>query len=223
MFPTWEQGAGSGAMESTYMVKQERAARTRSALIAAAAEVFSREGYCNASLVAISGQAGVTNGALHFHFPTKSALAAAVTTAAARRFEGVVAQGERRMGQGGALQLLIDTSHVLVCRLREDTVLRAGFDLGGDPGSPQGLDEVSGLWQRWVESTLERADTAGELLDGVSAEHVAIAVVAGTVGFQVLAKRDPRWASHRVLTRFWCLLLPRVSAVPAELRGGGSG
>lgn len=60
------------------MVKQERAARTRRTLIRAAAEVFAREGFAPASLTTISRQAGVSNGALHFHFTSKNALAQAV-------------------------------------------------------------------------------------------------------------------------------------------------
>ena len=55
------------------MVKQERALRTREALIESAAEVFDREGFSVASLTAISSRAGVSNGALHFHFASKAA------------------------------------------------------------------------------------------------------------------------------------------------------
>ena len=60
------------------MVKQERAARTRQALIQAAAEVFAEEGFVTASLSTISRRAGVSNGALHFHFANKGMLADAV-------------------------------------------------------------------------------------------------------------------------------------------------
>ncbi|WP_228121232.1 helix-turn-helix domain-containing protein [Streptomyces fagopyri] len=64
------------------MVKQVRAARTRQALVRAAAEVFADDGYALASLPAISRRAGVSTGALHFHFPSKDLLAREVEAAA---------------------------------------------------------------------------------------------------------------------------------------------
>ncbi|WP_159062215.1 TetR family transcriptional regulator, partial [Streptomyces caniscabiei] len=67
------------------MAKQERAVRTRENLIRSAAEVFDREGYAVASITTISARAGVSNGALHFHFASKAALAEAVAEAAALR------------------------------------------------------------------------------------------------------------------------------------------
>ncbi len=65
------------------MAKQERAARTRWLLIQAAAETFVQKGFTRASIAAISRQAGVSNGALHFHYETKDALADAVEQSAA--------------------------------------------------------------------------------------------------------------------------------------------
>ena len=71
------------------MVKQERALRTRRALVRAAAEVFAGEGFAPASLTAISRRAGVSNGALHFHFPNKKALARAVEEEALETVRGI--------------------------------------------------------------------------------------------------------------------------------------
>ncbi|NEE26311.1 TetR family transcriptional regulator, partial [Streptomyces sp. SID7982] len=60
------------------MTKQERATRTRQALIRSAAVVFEQHGYAQARLVLISSGAGVSTGALHFHFENKAAVAEAV-------------------------------------------------------------------------------------------------------------------------------------------------
>ncbi|MFD9779292.1 TetR family transcriptional regulator [[Kitasatospora] papulosa] len=60
------------------MVKQERAARTRQALLNAAAEEFDRHGYDGTSLNRVCRAAGITIGALTFHFSTKAELADAV-------------------------------------------------------------------------------------------------------------------------------------------------
>ncbi|MGW7594625.1 ScbR family autoregulator-binding transcription factor [Streptomyces rubiginosohelvolus] len=205
------------------MVKQERAVRTRNALIAAAAEDFSRMGYSPSSLLSISRHAGVTSGALHFHFPTKAALASAVMAAAIQRLHGIAERCEKRRTEGAALQLLIDAGHELVQQLRDDVVLRAGFDLEGDPGCPRGAGEVRGHWYQWVRATLEGAREAGELRQGASVENVANAVFVYTVGIQMLGRRDAEWVSRRTLTRFWCLVLPRIAAGEDGLDVAGSG
>ncbi|MFE4917199.1 TetR family transcriptional regulator [Streptomyces sp. NPDC056652] len=73
------------------MVKQDRVARTRQSLIRAGAEVYAREGFAPASLSVISRRAGVGNGALHFHFASKGALARAVGDEVARTVRRIAA------------------------------------------------------------------------------------------------------------------------------------
>ncbi|MFF5310100.1 TetR family transcriptional regulator [Streptomyces massasporeus] len=64
------------------MTEQDRAVRTRLALIRSAAEQFEARGYFRAGLAEISAGAGVGSGALHFHFANKDAVAEAVEQAA---------------------------------------------------------------------------------------------------------------------------------------------
>ncbi|WP_329391851.1 TetR/AcrR family transcriptional regulator (plasmid) [Streptomyces sp. NBC_01351] len=194
------------------MVKQERAARTRDTLIRSAAEIFDRDGFPVASLAAISSLAGVSNGALHFHFANKAALADAVEAAALSRLlavtDAVLPIGAPRV------QLLVDVTHGLAGALRGDVVLRAGFELSGEASRASQAD-LRERWRRWVEETLKRADAEGELRPEVAAGDAGGAVVAATVGFEVLGARDAEWLSASTVTRFWRLLLPTL--VPAEL------
>ncbi|MFE0105073.1 ScbR family autoregulator-binding transcription factor [Streptomyces sp. NPDC059009] len=187
------------------MAKQERAVRTRNALIESAAELFDRDGFEVASLATISARAGVSNGALHFHFSSKAALADAVAQAAAERLRQIMAQDTE-----GALQALIDATHDLIRGLSQDVVLRAGFDLSDNIEQPRPGEDLRRTWQSWVEDVLARADGEGALASGVSAEDVVTAVVAATVGFETLGSQDERWLSHATLTRFWALMLPRL-------------
>ncbi|MFH0246535.1 ScbR family autoregulator-binding transcription factor [Streptomyces sp. HK10] len=203
------------------MAKQERALRTREALIKSAATVFSRDGFSVASLSAISTRAGVSTGALHFHFENKAALADAVEDEAARRLGAIT--GAHRDPAGNALQMLVNASHELARGLTGDVVLRAGFDLSGSQVLREGRN-LRRQWQQWVEETLERAAEEG-LLDTVTPEQVATAVVAATTGFEVLGTQDPEWLAPCTITRFWQLLLPRLAAasVLGGLTAAGSG
>ncbi|MFF1716113.1 ScbR family autoregulator-binding transcription factor [Streptomyces sp. NPDC058268] len=210
------------------MVKQERALRTRRSLIRAAAEVFAEEGYAPASLTTISKRAGVSNGALHFHFASKQALARAVEEEASeslRRITGPVAEAE-----GGMLQVLVDATYGLMNRLAGDVVVRAGFELGGDRCRGGADSRLRRDWQQWVEEALRRVQREGRLAEGVSPDTAAAVIVAVTVGFEVLGAGNPGWLTERSFGGFWELLLPglaqepgQVSACPGEGLGGGPG
>ena len=191
------------------MARQERAVRTRNALIESAAELFDRDGFETASLSTISARAGVSNGALHFHFASKAALAGAVCEAAAQRL-GRITEGGGEQGDG-ALQILIDASHALLRGFSHDVVLRAGFDLGDSPESTGAGEDLHRRWQGWVEAVFAQADREGTLAGDVSAQDAALAVVAAVAGFEALGGQDPQWLSPATLTRFWGLLLPRLA------------
>jgi AcrR family transcriptional regulator len=190
------------------MVRQQRAVRTRNALIESAAELFDRDGFEVSSLSTISARAGVSNGALHFHFSNKAALADAVWEAAAERLRGITEQPPATH----PLQSLIDATHELCRSLDDDVVLRAGFELCHNKSRTLGDGEETLRlnWQRWVEDILVRADTQGALARDVTARDAAAMVTAATVGLQVLRAQNSHWVSHHTVTRFWSLLLPRL-------------
>ncbi|WP_458248254.1 ScbR family autoregulator-binding transcription factor [Streptomyces sp. MAI_2237] len=198
------------------MVKQERAARTRQSLVRAAAEVFARDGFVLASLTSISKMAGVSNGALHFHFASKQALARAVEEEAAAVLRAIGASV--RAGGPYPLQRLIDATHALMQRLEQDVVVRAGFELGSGPPRRDGAADLRGQWQSWVEEVLKDAERDGILAPGVCAADASVTVVAATVGFEQLGAEDPAWTSAQTLVQFWDLLLPRLAS--AEILGG---
>ncbi|MFD7627257.1 ScbR family autoregulator-binding transcription factor [Streptomyces sp. NPDC059851] len=204
------------------MVKQERAARTRETLIRSAAEVFDREGFSRASLTAISSLAGVSNGALHFHFASKAALADVVEATALTKLLALT-HTQPPAGKASHVQLVVDVTHRLAHALRDDVVLRTGFALGGEPSRPVrvGLREH---WRCWVAQALERAEAEGELRTEVAPQDVVTAVVAATAGFEVLGVRDAMWLSATTVSRFWRLLLPAVApaALLTGLQAGGT-
>jgi AcrR family transcriptional regulator len=190
------------------MAKQERAARTRRSLIQAAAEVFAEEGFVRASLATISKRAGVSNGALHFHFTNKETLAEAVEVEAVATVRRITDAARAR--QGNSLQTVVDATHELMGSLAHDAVVRGGFELAGDHARPAHAP-MRAEWHRWVEESLRRAEHSGALMDGVSGEDAARVIVAATTGFEVLADDDVFWASRQNITRFWELLLPRLA------------
>ncbi|MEU2930627.1 ScbR family autoregulator-binding transcription factor [Streptomyces sp. NPDC007251] len=193
------------------MVKQVRAARTRQSLIRAAAEVFAADGYALASLPAISRRAGVSAGALHFHFANKEALASEVESAATDSVEKLA---ERCRGAADtSLQSLVRTMSGLLLAVADDPVVRAGFKLSGDP-SRKSEAAMLGWWKNCVRDLVLQAQHAGELADGVSPDGATTTIVAATVGLEVIAATDDGWRPAERMAQFWSLILPCLAAFP---------
>jgi AcrR family transcriptional regulator len=189
-------------------MKQERAVRTRQALIHAAAEAFERNGYVQSKLADISSGAGVSAGALHFHFANKAAVAATVEATAAVSLRRA-AQTAQRPGMN-ALQRLTATTYALAELIRTDVVVRAGFRLSRDSPHGSELDLVR-EWEICVQQLLAEAGRERLLAHGVAQQEMADVIVGATTGFETLGRRQPKWLQPGTLHRFWRLLLPRLT------------
>ncbi|MBG0856965.1 TetR/AcrR family transcriptional regulator [Streptomyces spinoverrucosus] len=198
------------------MAQQYRAQRTRQELIRAAAEVFESAGFAEASIASISSRAGVSNGALHFHFPNKRALGEAVEQAAAQTLLHIT--GPVPLRHPAPLQLVVETSQALARQFLDDPVLRAGFCLGSDGAWECGLN-LWEQWHDWVQLMLTVARDRGSLAADVEIEDTVSAITAVVAGLQVLARRDARWCSTGTVTAFWRLVLPQLSHAGADQPG----
>ncbi|WP_328562784.1 ScbR family autoregulator-binding transcription factor [Streptomyces coelicoflavus] len=192
-------------------MKQERAVRTRQALIVSAAEAFDRCGYTRTRLAEISSNAGVSRGALHFHFENKAVVAGTVEATAAATLRR--AATEVRQPGDNALQRLIGTSRALAEQLSVDVVARAGYHLSCEASDGTGLD-LRGEWYRCVERMITETAAEHLLAEHISEQEAVTSIVAATTGFEELGRTDPRWLAVEELDRFWRLLLP--SMVTAE-------
>ncbi|MER6218789.1 ScbR family autoregulator-binding transcription factor [Streptomyces sp. NPDC001272] len=193
------------------MVKQERAARTRESLVHAAAEVFAQEGFTAASIAAISQRAGVSTGALHFHFDGKTSLALVVEERAERTLREAAAVAEGRGPAGGPLRVLVGSTYVLA----EDVVVRAAFALCADTAHSSRVD-LRGQWRRRAEELLVEAERAGLLAEGVSPQDATRLVVALTVGLEGLEGGEPGPGARQLLTRIWSVVLPGIASGEVE-------
>ncbi|QEV57392.1 TetR/AcrR family transcriptional regulator [Streptomyces spectabilis] len=175
------RGCPTSPREST--VKQERAARTREALVQAAAEAFDRAGFHGTSLGRISKAAGISMGALTFHFPTKDELADTVQL----RGLTVTRDAVQRLltGREAALETVVDLTLELAALLQEEAVVRAAARLTRERESaPQGAPWPSS-WLPAVEGLLE-AMPAGQLRAGCDPRTVLALVghlVAGVESY----------------------------------------
>ncbi|MEV0279513.1 ScbR family autoregulator-binding transcription factor [Streptomyces sp. NPDC050610] len=202
------------------MAKQERAVRTRRKVLEAAATVFDEHGYAAANISEILKAAGVTKGALYFHFSSKEELARGVM--ASQMEETSVPES------GSPLQDIIDLTQQLAVRLRmgHDPLLRASIRLTIEHGSFDARDTAPYDW--WLETFTRRfilAMGADELRAGTVPEDAAATVVGSFSGIQLLSHvTTDREDITRRITTWWQQLLPGLAAPDAlpRLRPEGS-
>ncbi|GAA1431160.1 ScbR family autoregulator-binding transcription factor [Streptomyces thermospinosisporus] len=191
------------------MARQERAIRTRRTILEAAAAVFDERGYTSATIGEILERAGVTKGALYFHFGSKEELALGI-------FEEQLAVS--LPPQSSKLQELVDSGLVLALRLRTEPLVRASVGLALDQGA-LGLDRTPafGMWIDQTERLLNEAKAGGELLPHVDPAETAELLVASFSGVQLLSQlRCQREDLERRVVILFHHLLPGI-AVPAVL------
>ncbi|MEU5811843.1 ScbR family autoregulator-binding transcription factor [Streptomyces sp. NPDC047718] len=163
------------------MAEQVRAIRTRRTILAAAAKVFEENGYQAATISQILSEAGVTKGALYFHFQSKEDLA-----------QGVLAEQDQRLivpGRASKVQEIVDVVMLHAYRLQTDPMVRAGVRLSMDQLA-DGLDR-SGPFLRWAEvgnDLLARARAQGELLPHVVPSETADVIVGSFAGIQSMSQ-----------------------------------
>ncbi|MER5732986.1 ScbR family autoregulator-binding transcription factor [Streptomyces sp. NPDC002138] len=163
------------------MARQERAVRTRRAILEAAASVFDERGYDAATIADILARAGVTKGALYFHFSSKQELA-----------QGVL---DEQFGEAGVphraskLQELVDVAMVLAYRMKREPMLSAGARLSLGPGMREifGGGSVPG-WIEFTRELLVVAKEQGELLPHVDPAETAWILSACWTGVQVYSQ-----------------------------------
>ncbi|MEU2660577.1 ScbR family autoregulator-binding transcription factor [Streptomyces sp. NPDC007325] len=162
------------------MAQQARAIRTRRAILEAAATVFAERGYERATVGEILARAGVTKGALYFHFASKEEVATGVLDAQLL--------DEPLTPQAVKLQELIDQGFLLSHRLQHDPLVQASVALALDSGAV-GVNRAV-PFQAWVDQVSEILTVArarGELLHHVNVTDTAELFSGAFTGIQTMS------------------------------------
>ncbi|MBP8533260.1 TetR/AcrR family transcriptional regulator [Streptomyces sp. MK37H] len=199
---------------------QTRAALTRRRVLLAAAVELANHGYTGTSLARVASQAGVTLGALTFHFPTKPELAHGVYEDGAASTRAAI---DRALGRSQLpLQNVIDITHEVSRLLRADTTVQAASRLSREAACTD--YSWHQLWLSDIKRLADKAHARGDLGENCSAGVLCSLVVC------MLARLDSpsvytsgsMCEDLEVLSQLWCLVLGSVAAScsPALLPGG---
>ncbi len=188
------------------VARQERAEQTRKAILDAAASRFDAVGFLGASLSDILAEAGVTKGALYFHFKSKEELADALIR------EQFIVWDPLADVENPGLQTAIDLTQNMGHSLRTDVRVRAGIRLVIEQGSF--VAPAANAYKQWndtVHGLLLAAKAAGDVRKEVNAHDLAQYVVASFTGTQLSSQvLTGRTDLHERITFMWQTILNAV-------------
>jgi TetR/AcrR family transcriptional repressor of uid operon len=193
-------------------VKQERAVRTRAAIMHAAAEVFAECGFSGAAVTKIAQRAGVTLGAMYFHFESKEALAREIVREQPERvnppFESEGLQHAADITLTWAHQVLSDPYLLAGARL----VMEQELFIGPEWNSHR-------QWTQVLAQDLAVAQGRRELRKGVDVNAVARLLVYACTGAQMHAHLETgRQDLPERIREMWRTLLPAIATPSAISR-----
>lgn len=168
---------------------QERAVRTRTAILEAAALVFARRGYEAASFSEIIAQTQLTKGAVYFHFSSKRDLALATMQHKQRqlieRMSADVPDGAR------GLDLLAAMLRTRAAALAADESLWCVLRLGGELGSAADAGTDYAQFNEWpirlLSDLVHDGQQAGQIRADLDPHAMGEAVFAAVLGMDALA------------------------------------
>ncbi len=181
----------------------------REQILVAAAEEFDRVGYAATSIAAVARRAAVAQGTLHFHFPTKLALALGVIDEQNARTFAVVSHTDP-----SPTAALIGASKGIADLLRGDPVVRAGIRLSLERGEFAGA--TSSFYEQWIGGIVDvfrLAIGSGELRTDLTAEELGGSVVPYFTGVQLVAEvRSGRADLDRAVAVMWRVVVQAIAA-----------
>jgi AcrR family transcriptional regulator len=193
---------------------QQRAVLTRGRVLIAAAEVFAKTGFLAASMNDIVEAAGVTKGAVYFHFASKEALAAAIVEEQFAQWPPMVAAIIEHSPD--ALVGVVALTYEVGVRFREDVLVTAGIRLSFERELVNADMPTPFIgWITILQDLFTRARREGLLRPGVMPAPTARALVGGFFGIQHVSELQTNRSDLEArLDEFWKVFLIGVAAEP---------
>lgn len=188
------------------MPRQERAEQTRTVILQAAASQFDAAGFLGARLSDILADAGVTKGALYFHFKSKEELAEALIQ------EQFVVWEELSESDDLGVQTVIDLTQGMARSLQSDVRVRASIRLVIEEGSF--VHPADNAYKQWIDTAhgcLLAAKAVGDLRKDINPHELAQFAVSSFTGIQLSSQvLSGRTDLVERVTFMWRMILPTV-------------
>ncbi len=193
------------------MAKQARAHATRESIIQAAGVVFAGQSYSTATLAEVITEAGVTQGALYFHFDSKHDLAVALIR---RQHELSYAGDNDDSERTTGLRALVLMSAALATQISSDPVIQGGLRLSTE-SSDLFPEYASQPYLDWIDGCRVHVDQAfadGEIDPALDAGAIARYIMSAFTGVQVVSRALTGWRDlFDRLEEMWAIIIPSLA------------
>ncbi|WP_319937841.1 TetR family transcriptional regulator [Allitabrizicola rongguiensis] len=165
---------------------KEDAEQTRQAILDAAEEIFCSQGVAAATLEKISHRAGVTRGALYWHFKDKADLLQALHDRS-RPVQDAMIRAAAQDGHEDPLGLLEQAATDMLVAFEQDARQQRMFMImnftSPDEGGAAWLRQVNAELFLTLSSLIGQAEQKGELTPDFSPNEVTVIMIATLNGF----------------------------------------
>ena len=162
---------------------KEEAEETRDAIVAAALRVCSMRGYRGTSLEEIAAEAGVSRGAIHWHFGTKFKLFVYIGRKAADKIDSFLEMAGRR--DCSTMETLRDVMTLFFRSIFDDPTFRDAVHLAMRVRMTNDMNDLVDLYnesvlrrKRYIVSVIQEGVRKGEISDIVDPNLVAGAILS---------------------------------------------
>jgi TetR/AcrR family acrAB operon transcriptional repressor/TetR/AcrR family transcriptional repressor of mexAB-oprM operon len=207
---------------------REREKPSRKQLMTAAIDCFARLGYQGTTIERIARAAGVTKGAIYYHFRDKEQLLFEAVKDRVQGFEAQVLEEVAPAGDAIAnLRRVIDACffHATVSNHRRFIITLMVEALDTNPRLSAEFRSILRRMRAFLAGIVRRGQQQGVLRGDVAPEAVAALVAGGIIGAEVQHYQDPEQIDLRavldtLIGQLGSWLTPAGDASPAEVTGG---
>jgi AcrR family transcriptional regulator len=174
--------------------RAERLEPSRKHLLGAAIDCFARFGYQGTSIDRIARHAGVTKGALYYHFRDKEDLLFAAVTERVGEFERKVLRDvEPARDALSTLRRVVDACffHATVSNHRRFIITLMVEALDTNPRLSEEFRRILRGMRFYLAEVVRRGQREGSIRPGVDAEAVAATIAGGIMGAEIQHYQDP--------------------------------
>lgn len=189
--------------------QQARALATRHQIILGAAQTFEATGYDGATLAMIVEAAGVSRGALYFHFQTKEDIGRAVVEE--QHAASIQLVGEISSTGAPAIEQIVMLCQAMAQQIVSDPIVRAGIRLTLEQTFTEKHRAPYLGWIGACHGLLEQAKAEGDVGEWVNPDELANFVIPAFTGVQMVSHvlADRKDLSRRIDV-MWQYLLPSI-------------
>jgi AcrR family transcriptional regulator len=163
--------------------KAQHSAETREGIVSAALRLFAERGFASASIAGIAEAAGITKGAIYWHFDSKDALFKAILDQIRHDWQDVVRNPlEREPDPLRKIELLFDQYALFLKREPEVCLFLQRVLLEPEGDYAKQVARVFDRTQAFVAGILEDAKRAGQLDSQLDSAIVARTILISLTG-----------------------------------------